>query len=337
MRRVLPIAVMAAALLAASLPASAQAPTGQGDGARQGREGGGPGAPGGRQGGGPGGGGGRQGGGPPAAPPAIKEIKPGLYVVTGIGGNSTVRVDPQGLILVDTKNLGQANYDALMQQVRTVSQAPVKYVFVTHHHQDHSGNIGPFQSAGAEVIVQENLNKNLETYAPAQGKPEKAKLTYTKDKKVKVGKAKAEAHYYGRGHTNGDSFVYFPDLKVVSTGDMVVGTAPNSDMPFGGSVVEWVSSLDRLLKLDFDTVVPGHSAPNSTTMTRAQVVEFRNKMNTLMTRARDLVKAGTPKEELLAKIKTDDIGWNVNNQQWGAANRLDPFYAELQAAAAKTK
>jgi hypothetical protein len=66
-------------------------------------------------------------------------------------------------------------------------------------------------------------------------------------------------------------------------------------------------------------------------------MEFRNKMNLLMTRARDLVKAGTPKEELLAKIKTDDIGWNVNNQQWGAANRLDPFYAELQAAAAKVK
>jgi glyoxylase-like metal-dependent hydrolase (beta-lactamase superfamily II) len=332
--------MMAAALLATSFPARAQAPAGQGDGARQGGGAGAPGAPGGRQGGGPGGGGGgRQGGGAPAAPPVIKQVKPGLYIVTGLGGNTTVRVDPAGLIVVDTKNLGQANYDALMQQIKTVSQAPVKYVFITHHHQDHSGNIGPFQAAGAEVIVQENLNKNLETYAPAQGKPEKAKVTYTKDRKVKLGKAKAEAHYYGRGHTNGDSFVYFPDLKVVSTGDMVVGAAPNSDMPFGGSVVEWVASLDKLLKLDFDTVVPGHSAPAPApeTLTRAQVVEFRNKMNTLMTRARDLVKAGTPKEELLAKIKTVDIGWNVNNQQWGAANRLDPFYAELQAAAAKTK
>jgi cyclase len=347
MRKLFSIATVAAVLFAAAAPASAQAPAGQGDGGRQGdgRRGGGPGGPGGpgapgtpggRQGGGPGGGG-RQGGGPPAAPPAIKEIKPGLYIVTGIGGNTTVRVDPAGLIVVDTKNLGQANYDALMTQIRTVSQAPVKYAFVTHHHQDHSGNIGPFQAAGTEVIVHENLNKNLETYNPAQGKPEKSKVTYTKDKKVKVGKARAEARYLGRGHTNGDTFVYFPDLKVVSAGDMVVGTAPNPDMPFGGSVVDWVATLDKLLKLDFDTLVPGHSAANQETMTRAQVMEFRNKMNLLMTRARDLVKAGTPKEELLAKIKTDDIGWNVNNQQWGAANRLDPFYAELQAAAAKVK
>jgi glyoxylase-like metal-dependent hydrolase (beta-lactamase superfamily II) len=316
---------MATALLAWSLPVSAQAPAGQGDGARQGRQGGGPGGP---------GGGGRQGGGPPAAPPAIKQVKPGLYMVTGLGGNSTVRVDNAGLIIVDTKNLGEANYNQLMEQVKTVSSAPVKYVFVTHHHQDHSGNIGPFQAAGAQVIVQENLNKNLETYAPAQGKPEKAKITYTKDKKVKVGKAKAEAHYFGRGHTNGDTFVYFPDVKVVSAGDMVVATAPNSDMPFGGSIVEWVSSLDKLLKLNFDTLIPGHG---NDPMTRAQVQEFRNKMNTLMTRGRDLVKAGTPKEELLAKIKTDDIGWNVNNAQWGAPNRLDPFYAELQAAAKASK
>jgi len=243
------MAVLAAALIAIAVPASAQ---GQGDGARQGRDGGAP-AGGGRQGGGPGGGGagGRQGGGPPAAPPAIKQVTAGVYMVTGLGGNTTVRVDPAGLIIVDTKNLGEANYNQLMDLVKTVSQAPVKYVFVTHHHQDHSGNIGSFQKAGVPVIVQVNLNKDLETYNPQQGKPEMAKITYTKDKKVKVGKAKAEAHYFGRGHTNGDTFVWFPDVKVVSAGDMITGTAPNSDMAFGGSVVEWVSSLDKVLKLPF--------------------------------------------------------------------------------------
>src|SRR3954462_15375470 len=117
-----------------------------------------------------------------------------------------------------------------------------------------------------------------------------AKITYTKDKKVKVGKAKAEAHYFGRGHTNGDTFVWFPDVKVLSAGDMIVATAPNSDMPFGGSVVEWVGSVDKALKLPFTYVIPGHG---NDPMTRAQVQEFRNKLNTLMTRAVDLVKAGT--------------------------------------------
>src|SRR3954452_12092397 len=329
MRRVLPIAVLAAALIATAVPASAQ---GQGDGARQGREGGAPGGGGGRQGGGAGGGG-RQGGGPPAAPPAIKPVTEGVYMVTGLGGNSTVRVDPAGLIIVDTKNLGEPNYNQLMDLVKSVSQSPVKYVFVTHHHQDHSGNIGSFQKAGVPVIVHANLNKNLETYAPAQGKPEMAKITYTKDKKVKVGKAKAEAYYFGRGHTNGDTFVWFPDVKVVSAGDMITGTAPNSDMAFGGSVVEWVPALDTVLKLPFTYVIPGHG---NDPLTRAQVQEFRDKWNTILTRGIESVKKGTPKEHLLASIKVDDLGgWNMNS--FAPANRLDPLYAELQAAAAKKK
>jgi len=254
-------------------------------------------------------------------------------MVTGLGGNTTVRVDPAGLIIVDTKNLGEANYNQLMDLVKTVSQAPVKYVFVTHHHQDHSGNIGSFQKAGVPVIVHANLNKDLETYNPQQGKPEMAKITYTKDKKVKVGKAKAEAHYFGRGHTNGDTFVWFPDVKVVSAGDMITGTAPNSDMAFGGSVVEWVSSLDKVLKLPFTSVIPGHG---NDPMTRAQVEEFRNKWNTILTRGIESVKKGTPKDQLLASIKVDDLGgWNMNS--FAPAARLDPLYAELQAAAAKTK
>jgi cyclase len=277
----------------------------------------------------PAGPGGQRAGGPPPAPPAIKQLKPGLYMVTGIGGNSTVRVANDGIIVVDTKNRGDENYDALMAQIRTVSQAPVKYVFITHHHQDHSGNIGNFVKAGATVVATENLNKNLDTYNPPQGKPEKANAPYTKDRKIKVGNARAEAHWYGRGHTNGDTFVYLPDVKTVAAGDMVVATAPNCDFPFGGSVVEWVQSLDKLLKLDFDTLVPGHG---NDPLTKAQVQEFRDKLNMVLTRAREAVKSGTPKEQLIASIKTDDIGWNLNNPNWAQPARLDPFYAELQAA-----
>jgi glyoxylase-like metal-dependent hydrolase (beta-lactamase superfamily II) len=314
---------MAVALVAAAVSASAQAPAGQDNGARQGREGT---APGGRQGGGRGGG---RGG--PAAAPEIKQVTEGVYMVTGLGGNTTVRVDPAGLIIVDTKNLGEPNYNQLMDLVKTVSQAPVKYVFVTHHHQDHSGNIASFQKAGVPVIVHANLNKNLETYNPQQGKPEMAKITYTKDKKVKVGKATAEAHYYGRGHTNGDTFVWFPDVKVLSAGDMITGTAPNADMAFGGSVVEWVSSLDKVLKLPFTYVIPGHG---NDPLTRAQVQEFRDKWNTILTRGIESVKKGTPKDQLLASIKVDDLGgWTMNS--FAQPARLDPLYAELQAAAAK--
>lgn len=303
---------LAAAVVAAVVGTSAQQPAAPAAGAPQGE---------GRRGGGPGGGGGA-----PAAPPAIKEVKPGLYMVTGLGGNSTVRVTNEGIILVDTKNLGQANYDALMQQIRTVSQAPVRYVFITHHHQDHSGNIGLFQAAGAEVVVHEGLNKALETYKAAQGVPERSKVSYATTRTVKVGNASAEARFFGPAHTSGDTWVYFPDVRVIATGDSFVATAPNADYPFGGSVVEWVKALDQVLKLDFDTAIPGHG---NDPLTKADVQKFRDNLNTIVTRGRELVKKGTPKDQLMANLKTDDIGWTLNPQQWNQPARLDPFYAEL--------
>ena len=303
--------VVAAVFVAAVVGTPAQQAPAAGAGAPQGE---------GRRGGGPGGGRGQ------AAPPAIKQVKPGLYMVTGLGGNTTVRVANEGLIVVDTKNLGEANYNALMEQIRTVSQAPVRYVFVTHHHQDHSGNIGPFQAAGAEVIVHEGLNKALDTYKAAQGTPEKSKVTYATTRTVKVGNASAEARFFGPAHTSGDTWVYFPDVRVISTGDSFVATAPNADYPFGGSVVEWVKALDQVLKLDFDTAIPGHG---NDPLTKADVQKFRDNLNTIVTRGRELVKKGTPKDQLMAQLKTDDLGWTLNAQQWNQPARLDPFYAEL--------
>ena len=55
-------------------------------------------------------------------------------------------------------------------------------------------------------------------------------------------------------------------------------------------------------------------------------------MAAAVSRAKELVKKGTPKDQLLAQIKTDDLGWNINTQQWQQPARLDPFYAELKAA-----
>src|SRR5271163_3811081 len=98
-------------------------------------------------------------------PQAIQQVKPGLYMITGAGGNTTVRVTSQGLIVVDGKLPGQANYDALLALIKGVSDQPIKYLIVTHHHADHTGNNQRFLDAGVQVVGHENLKKNLVTYA----------------------------------------------------------------------------------------------------------------------------------------------------------------------------
>ena len=266
-----------------------------------------------------GGGGGGRGGGQPVQP--IQMLKPGLYVVPGGGANSIVRVTNEGVILVDTKLPGEANYNGLMEQIRSVTPQPVKVVIVTHHHADHTGNNDRFISAGAQVIGHEQLAKNLDTYQ-FDPRPAKPSATYnTAEHTVRLGGVEVRVLHLGRAHTGGDSVVYFPDVKVVATSDAVTtGTqGPLADYAGGGSFAEWTPVLDAMLKLDFDTAVPG-AGP---VLTKADVQAFRTKFTSVMMRASELVQKGVPKDQLLMQLKTDDIGWAPRVPQ------IDPFYEEL--------
>jgi len=267
---------------------------------------------------------------PAPAPIAIKAVKPGVYMVTGAGGNSTVRVGTDGLIVVDTKNYGQKNFDDLMAQIRTVSDKPVKYVFVTHVHGDHTGNIGRFKDAGATVIADENLPALLAAMqAPANNpnfvRPAPPSETYKDKREVSIPGAKAIAYHFAPAHTGGDTLVFFPDVKVISMGDELVVTMANFDFANGGSVVGFIKSFDEALKLDFDTAIPGHG---DNPMTKAEVKAFRDKIATFLDRAKAAVKAGAPKDQLMSKIKVDDLGWTLNPTQWGPGARVDGLYAE---------
>ena len=265
---------------------------------------------------------------PPAPPQAIKPVKPDLYMVTGGGGNTTVRVTPQGLIVVDGKNPGQAFYDDLTAQIRTVSPQPVKYLIVTHHHADHSGNSARFLAAGAKVVGHKNMAAELDKFTPPASNPTltapaKPDVTYDTRYTVSLGGKTVRLMHFAPAHTGADTVVYFPDLKVVAMGDELNSVAPNFDYAGGASIAGWVTSLDETLKLDWDKAIPGHGAEP---FTREQVKGFRDKLQALLDRARAQVKAGTPKDRLIAGLKTDDL-WPFPANFWNAA-RTDGLYAE---------
>ncbi|HTI67056.1 MAG TPA: MBL fold metallo-hydrolase [Caulobacteraceae bacterium] len=264
----------------------------------------------------------------PLAPVTIKPLKPGLYMVTGGGGNSTVRVTADAVIVVDGKNNAQPVYDALLAQIRTVTDKPVKYLFVTHHHPDHSGNNQRFLDAGAQVIGSDDLKTIIATYTPNANQVRSAAptVTFAREYRLAEGGAVALGVHDRGGHTGGDMMVYFPDLKAVAVGDQLVDATPNVDNVNGGSVLGWQHNLGELLKLDFDVAVPGHG---DEPMTKAEVAAFKRKVDTFVERARAAVKAGTPKDQLMAAIKTDDLGWNVNAPPWTTQARLDRLFAEL--------
>jgi len=243
----------------------------------------------------------------------IRPLKPDLYMITGGGANTLVRVTPDGLIVVDTKNPGDDNYNRVMEEIRSVSNLPVKYVLNTHHHPDHVGTNQKFIDAGAQVIALEALKARMASDPRTKDIPGLPTQTFAKDYVLKFGGAEVQAHSFGRGHTGDDTMVYFPDLKVVMVSDQITNATPIVDFANGGSAVEWTQILDGVLKLDFDMAIPGRGEPKS----RAEVQAFRTAFGSVISRASDAIKAGATRDQLATQVKTDDLGWQFNPQFYG--------------------
>lgn len=251
-----------------------------------------------------------------AEPLTISEVADGLYMIVGAGGNVAVRVTGDGVLLVDDKF--EQNYAEIMERIRSVTDQPVKYVLNTHHHGDHSGSNVHF-ARNAQIIGHENVRANIIRGNQAGPPP----IVFSESAAVYLGDVEVQAHHVGRGHTNGDSVILFPDLGVIHTGDLFVGSAPYMDYGNGGSGVEWIETMNNILALDFDTVIPGHGP----VMTKADMREFRNKLETMVDRARTLVSEGVTSDEFVERLDTSDLGWNYT--QGFAASSIPNLYAEL--------
>jgi glyoxylase-like metal-dependent hydrolase (beta-lactamase superfamily II) len=238
----------------------------------------------------------------------IRLLKPNLYLITGGGANTLVRVTPEGLIVVDTKNPGDENFARLMEEIRSVSTAPVKVVINTHHHPDHVGNNQKFIDAGATVVASDALKSFMASDPRTRAIPGLPTQTFARDHTLSLGGADVRMYSFGRGHTGDDTMVYFPDARVVMLSDQITDGTPIVDFANGGSAVEWARILDGVLKLDFESAIPGRGEPK----TREEVQAFRTKFLTLVTRAQDAVKAGATRETLAMQVTTDDLGWQLN-------------------------
>jgi glyoxylase-like metal-dependent hydrolase (beta-lactamase superfamily II) len=239
----------------------------------------------------------------------IEKVKDDLHVIIGDGGNVAVYVTGDGVILVDDKY--ERDFEPIMEKVKSVTDQPVKYIFSTHHHGDHSGGNVKFLPM-AQIISTANARKNIverkQSNAPDNITP--AQIVFTTESAVFLGGKEVRAYHLGRGHTNGDAIIYFPALRTIHTGDLMAGTTPLYDYPGGGSIVEFTKTLDAAMKLDFDTVIPGHGAVT----TKAGLLAYRNNVEKLRNRAISLIREGKSQEDL-GKVMIAEYGWSPTGLQ----------------------
>jgi glyoxylase-like metal-dependent hydrolase (beta-lactamase superfamily II) len=260
----------------------------------------------------------------PPGPLRTQQVKGDLHMISGEGGNVALYATSDGVILVD--DMFDRNHADILAQVKTVTDKPLKYVINTHQHDDHAG--GDFKMLPiAEVIAHRNVYANLKDikrpyYEDTPGTPiGLPRITFTDQLDVHLGGKDVQAYYFGRGHTSGDAVIYFPEQRTIHTGDLFLatraggrGAAPAKPRPpgvpiyvdyvQGGSFIEWSKTLEGALRLDFDTVIPGHGPVS----TKADLVKFKSDLETMRGRLTGLIKQGGTKAEIV-KILEDDYGW----------------------------
>jgi glyoxylase-like metal-dependent hydrolase (beta-lactamase superfamily II) len=259
---------------------------------------------------------------PPAAAPPVdfSEVKikttdlgDNVYMLEGQGGNITVAVAKDGVIMVDGEYAPL--HDKIKAAIATLSNQPIKYLIDTHFHGDHTGGNEPFAKDGAEVIAEINVKKRLAAGttngltgvktppAPAGALPTK---TYTGAYKIRLQGRVADLKHIANAHTDGDTYVWFKTANVLSTGDTFTnGRYPNIDFANGGNIKGMIAGTDAYLKLvnDKSRIVPGHGPIAD----KAALVEYRTMLITARDRMAKFVKEGKSEDEVVAAKPFADL------------------------------
>jgi cyclase len=270
----------------------------------------------------------------------IAKVKDNLYVIGGSGaedqdsfsgGNVAVFITDGGVTIVDAKLPGFG--PTIVERVKSVTNKPITRIINTHTHNDHTGS-NEFFGASIENIVQENTKANMAKMDEFKG--EKAqflpKKTYKDTLKIGAGKDEIDLYYFGRAHTNGDTFVVFPALRTMHVGDVFAWKAlPYVDAGNGGSVMDGGKTIAKALATvkNVDTIINGHMP----TSTLNDLKEYQQFLAEFAAFAEKEAKAGKTSAQAATEWKLDPKykGYvvSVNPAFGGARSNLDIAYKEM--------
>jgi cyclase len=256
----------------------------------------------------------------------IEKVKDNLFMITGGGGNTAAYITANGVVLVDTKlaNWGQA----ILDKVKTVSGKPITHIINTHTHGDHVGS-NEFFAPSVEIVAQANTGVNMgkmNNFATPETKHGMPDRTFTDRMTVLSGKDAIDLYYFGPGHTDGDAFVVFRELRTMHAGDIFArkGT-PLLDMNNGGSGVKIGETLAKAAAAikNVDTVIPGHS----TVMTWADFLEYGEFNRAFLAATQAAIKDGKTIAQAMADFKLPEKF--AKYQMSGTKDNVPKIYAEL--------
>ena len=242
-----------------------------------------------------------------------------VHYLEGRGGNIGLSVGDDGVIMIDDQYAPLT--DRIVETIRGLSTAEIKWLINTHVHPDHTGGNENFGNRGVPILAQDRVRLRLAATQPEAALPV---LTYSEDVTIHLNGEEVHIVPVPPAHTYGDSIIHFKDSDVIHTGDMFRTVAfPVIDRNNGGTLAGTIEALGIVAGMAGANtkIVPGHGVVS----TRDDVIEFRDMVITVSDRVRELVEQGRSYDQVVSADPTREF-----SGKWGDPQRfLTAVYAEL--------
>jgi cyclase len=261
----------------------------------------------------------------------IQKAQGSVYMLVGAGGNVTVQIGSEGVLMVDTQYAPMSN--KLLAAIRTLSQGPLRYIINTHSHGDHVGGNENLKKAGAtiaggnvtldigdaaqgaQIVAHINAYKHMSARVNGQfATPAAAWPTSTfigDDKKLYFNGEGIHIVHQPSAHTDGDSLIFFRKSDVIAAGDLFVTEGyPFIDLNTGGNVQGIVAGLNKIVDLCIPVygqeggtmVIPGHGRLSDI----GDVINAREMVTIVRDRVQDMIKKNMTLDQVKAARPTKD-------------------------------
>ena len=288
----------------------------------------------------------------------VLQVRDNVYMLVGAGGNITMQVGEDGILLVDTGLAAMSG--KVLAAIRSVSDKPIRYIINTHVHPDHVGGNEAIAQAGSTIAggnvmadigssagnqanviafqtVLERMSAPTGQQAPAPQRAWPTETYTTRERKLYFNGEPIEIIHQPAAHTDGDSIVFFHKSDVISTGDLfVTNRYPIIDLQRGGNIQGLIDGLNRIIALATveamqeggTLVIPGHGR----LCDQADVKFYQEMVTIIRDRIQDMIQKGMTVEQVKAARPTRDYDarYGADTGIWTTDMFVEAIYKSLR-------